>query len=389
MKILHFISAPEDNGDVTTVYVSTLVESLGSRAEVILLNANTQAASLYKKQTKDFNPDIVHIHTCWDMPSAQMAKWAHSNNMPVVLSPHGKLEPWVVDDNYLHEKLPKLLLYQHEMICNADAIVVTGNMELQALNELSWNASLKSKKPWNDRVCIIKNAVTTNTISNEQMAEQMVRLYRKVIDSNAGMLMSAEAREAENGLLRAGIARSERSNNITEKQIEAIQGLDDESWRKLFIHADDEDVLHLIKKGIEEMQFTAPHIVIQDIERFAQRLPKARGPLESENVAEKTLRSRFKPWEEVLLKDKDDNPVTSVELDFCRMIANTQHEMKKATLSLRHLTDIYQLMRFTELDEELISRILKDTELYEFTQQLQQTLSQTLGLTEGYMIVES
>lgn len=377
MKILHFISASDNGDNYTTVYASTLVESMKGMAEVMLINANTQPATTYKKQAEEFAPEIVHIHTCWDMSSAQMAKWAHSHNMPVVLSPHGKLEPWIVDERYLHEKLPKLLLYQHEMICNADAIVVTGDMELQALNTLSWNERLKNKRPWNDRLCVIKNAVTSNDISNQQMAEQTLRLYRKVIDSNAGMLMSHEAREAENGLLRAGIARSANSNTITPEQTEIIRNLDSESWRKLLIHAADEDVLHLIKKGVQNMQFIAPDIVIENIDRFAQRLPKSKGSLKREKVADKAMRADFKSWEEY------HSP--SVEMDFCRMMANTQYEMRKATLSLRHLAEIYEQMRYTDMDEELVASILKDTRLYDFAQQLQETLAQRLGLSEGFM----
>ena len=109
MKILHFISASDIGDNYTTIYASTLVESMKGMAEVMLINANTQPGTTYKKQAEEFAPEIVHIHTCWDMSSAQMAKWAHSHNMPVVLSPHGKLEPWIVDERYLHEKLPKLL----------------------------------------------------------------------------------------------------------------------------------------------------------------------------------------------------------------------------------------------------------------------------------------
>ena len=293
MKILHFISATGPSAKLTTLYASTLVDALKPAAEVMLIDGESLPPSQYKKQAQDFNPDILHIHTCWDMPTSQMARWAHISNKPVVLSPHGALEPWITNQRYLQEKLPKLLLYQHQTICNADAIVVAGPMEQQALTNLSWSRAKdieidteetdsttdtptgkKSRQPWNDRVCIIKNSITTNDITTEQMASQMMLLYRKVIDTNAGMLMSPEARLAEDGLLRVGISRSERSNTITPEQTEAIARLDDESWRKLFLHAQDEDVLHLVKKAIDEMQLNAPHIVIEDIDRFPQRLPK-------------------------------------------------------------------------------------------------------------------
>ena len=330
-----------------------------------------------KKQAEAFQPELVHIHDCWSRPSAEIAKWAHSHNTPVVISPHGMLDPWIVDHNYLHEKLPKLLLYQHEMICNADAIIVDGEMERQSMSKLSWNEHLNSKHPWNNRIAVIPNSIVTNDITTEEMTRQMLRLYRKVIDSNAWIMMTDHAKTAENVLLRIGISHDPQSETMTDEQAEAINQLDEESWRKIMIHADEEGVLEPVMRAIELQQFHAPTLDIQQIERFTPRIQKSLGPLDREKLLDHSLKTKFK----FLRHDYGECP----ELDICRMTANAAYEMKKATLSRRHLADIYEVFKYEDFDEDKYAKMTKDADLYGFVVKLQTTLEEMLGLTEGFM----
>lgn len=391
MRILHFLPATEKSVDFTNLYLSTLVGFMQKKTEVMVIRSDGGSISDYRKQAKAFNPHILHIHTCWELPSAKMAKWAHSSNIPVVLSPHGMLEPWIVEKKYLHEKLPKLLLYQHETICNADAIVVTGEMEQRSMETLSWNEHIKSKRPWNERLCLVKNAVITNAISDEQMTDEILRLYRKVLDSNAWMLMTPDDRLAEDGLLRAGLARTPASNTLTEEQRNLIGHLNEESWRRILIHADEEDVLPIVRRGAalidrnassaESMgDFNAqpPSIDVEAVDRFAPRCPKSRGPIETSELNDSSMKQKFKELEQ----EYGEN----AELDMCRMTANLRQETRKGTLSRRHLAETYERLRYEDFDEERLARMLRQAELDDFTVKLQQTLSQMLGLTEGFMI---
>lgn len=371
MRVLHFCIQSENDDGIVRSYISTLLTCMASMADVKLLTSNN------KNEAKEFQPELVHIHDCWNHPSAEMAKWAHSHNIPVVISPHGKLNPWIVDQKYLHEKLPKLLLYQHEMICNADAIVVSGEMERLNMSELSWNEHLKSKLPWNSRIEIIKNSIITNDINDVEMTRQMMQLYRKVLDSNAWMLMNDETRIAENALLRTGVAHDEQSDTITDEQIGIINRLDEGSWRKILIHADEEDVLDIVMKAVHKRQFNAPNIAIKQIERFSLRVPKPTGPLERKKLLGSSLKTKFKS----LRHDFGD----CLELDICRMIANASFEMHKTTLSRHHLADIYEEFRYVEFDEDKFAKMLKYIDMIEFVNKLQETLEEMFGLTEGFM----
>lgn len=373
MRILHFCLQNNDSADVTSKYLSALLSLMAHEAEVRLItNGNN-----YQKQAEEFKPDLVHIHDCWNRTSALMAKWAHGQNIPVVVSPHGKMDPWCVDHNYLNEKLPKLLLFQHEMICNADAIIVEGEIEQRSMQELSWNNKVQARHPWNKRIELIRNSIVSNEITNEEMVSQTLRLYRKVIDSNAWMLMTKDTREAEDILLMVGVAHHENDIHLDERQHSLVEALTNEEWRRLLIHADEENVLNLVEKAISRLHLNAPDINIATISRFAPRLPKARQPLEREKLLDSTLTTKFKH----LRHDYGNCP----ELTICRMIANTAYEMQKATLSRKHLTEIYELFRYEEFDEDKLARMLKDAGLYDYTLTLQQTLASMLMLTEGFM----
>ena len=391
MKILHFIPATENSADSTTMYLSTLIGLMQQKAQVMVISADGTSLSDNKRQAEAFAPQIVHIHTCWEMRSAKMAKWAHSSSIPVVLSPHGTLEPWVVERKYLHEKLPKLLLYQHETICNADAIVVTGEMERRSMQQLSWNERIKSPRPWNERLCIVRNAIITNDISDQQMTDEMLRLYRKVLDSNAWMLMTPDDRQAEDILLRAGLARQPRQAAITAQERRLLAQLGEESWRRLLIHAYEEDVLPIIRRGAALMEQTAtnaetlgnriahmPQLSVEDIDRFQPRIPKARGPIESSRLLPRQMKQRFKE-----LRDSHGH---NKEYTFCLMTANLSYETSHGTLSRRHLAEMYEQLRYEDFDEDLLARMLREAELNKFAQDMQLTLSQMFGLTEGYML---
>ena len=331
----------------------------------------------HKQLAEEFQPDVVHIHDCWNRPSAQLAKWAHSHNIPVVLSPHGKLDPWIVEEGYLHDKLPKLLLYQHEMICNADAIIVSGEIEKQSISRLSWNEHINQKHLWNEHIEIIRNSIVTNDITDEEMTRQMSALYRKIIDSNAWMLMSADVRDAENSLLKAGVARNESDWKPSEQQLKQVLQMDGESWRRLLIHSYEEGVQETVRQGALRLHANIPEIDVSSISRFPTRITKATDPLEGKILMNHSYKSKFAN----LLEDYGECP----ELTICRMMANLQHEIRKGTLSRKHLLEIYEVFRYTDFNEDQLGKMLKEASLYDFCLKLQQTLADMLELTEGFM----
>jgi hypothetical protein len=312
MKVIHFCLNSENNTDIINRYLPVLQSRLENTVEMII----TTKENDFRKQAVVFHPDMIHIHDCWSRVSAQIAKWAKENHVPYVLSPHGKLDPWIVEENYIHEKLPKLLLYQHEMICNADAIIVSGELEKQNISLLSWNEHFANKSHWNNRIEKISNCIISNDISEEDMANEMAVLYRKVIDSNAWILMNEELREVENTLLKSGIAHNDNDYNLSKEQIDKVLTIDNESWRRLMIHSTDEGVLNIIENGAKRLNANMPDIDINKINRYPLQTPKSTEKLENKNLISDIHKSKFRNLKE----DYGE----CLELDICRMIANIQ-----------------------------------------------------------------
>lgn len=109
MKILHYIPQSDD---LINRYVNLLTDSMGLEANNTVATSEGDA-----KESLNSSPyDILHIHGCWQRSAYRIFKMAAGKGVRMVLSPYGQLEPWVVDENYWKEKLPKKLLYQRHLV---------------------------------------------------------------------------------------------------------------------------------------------------------------------------------------------------------------------------------------------------------------------------------
>lgn len=64
----------------------------------------------------------------------------------VVLTPHGMLEPWIIQRHYWTRKVPALWLYQRAAIQKADCIQATAESERDNLLKLGYNSNIKVVK---------------------------------------------------------------------------------------------------------------------------------------------------------------------------------------------------------------------------------------------------
>ena len=71
----------------------------------------------------------------------------------------------------------------------------------------------------------------------------------------------------------------------------------------------------------------------------------------------------------------------------CYMLQNIRYHLSGHTLSMRHLSDLYSVLRYDEMDEEKLAATLQRVHLYPFAQRICQILSESLYLDEGYMPV--
>jgi glycosyltransferase involved in cell wall biosynthesis len=79
--------------------------------------------------------DLVHIHGMWSPILAIAASVARSKNIPVMISPHGSLEPWAL--RYKHiKKWLALKIYQRAILRSASLFVATATKEMESIRKL-------------------------------------------------------------------------------------------------------------------------------------------------------------------------------------------------------------------------------------------------------------
>lgn len=184
MKIIHFIPSIDRTSGGVGSYMQLLAKELGKLCELYIVTANTDNQLIienakvlyipcnirkYSSMKKEWNrildeikPDLVHVNCCWMPCCALTQKWAQKKGYKVILTPHGMLEPWIMNRNYWTKKLPALLLFQKSAIKNADCIHATA--ESEKLNIL--------KLGYNNRIEVIANGIDVDSIKIKENWER-------------------------------------------------------------------------------------------------------------------------------------------------------------------------------------------------------------------------
>ena len=163
MRILHFYP---NTDEAISQYFNMLASNMGLEVENHKASRGEEAKQLLR--TMQF--DILHIYGCWNNAQYTLVRKALRQGARLVVTPYGQLEPWVQQQNFWKEKLPKRIAYQQSVIERAYAVIVQGNMELECMKKLGWN----------QRCVIIRNALITNSIT----AIDGFRLVRKFMRSH-------------------------------------------------------------------------------------------------------------------------------------------------------------------------------------------------------------
>ena len=83
----------------------------------------------------EFQADIVHLHSIWNIYVHKMAVWCRKQHIPYIISPHGTLTSWALRYHWW-KKLPALLLYQYYDLRKASAFHVTVQSEVADVRRL-------------------------------------------------------------------------------------------------------------------------------------------------------------------------------------------------------------------------------------------------------------
>lgn len=182
MKILHYISCIERTSGGTTAYMQLLAKELKNLVDLVIVTGISPHPVIIKGVKVHFldfrfqkwfglkakfvtilqfeKPDIVHVNGIWNPQIWIFHQAAISLGIKVVLSPHGMLEPYILNRHPLKKKIA-LALYQHKAIQSADFLHATADSELINIRKLGYKQSvvvipngvdlseIKQKTKWN------------------------------------------------------------------------------------------------------------------------------------------------------------------------------------------------------------------------------------------------
>lgn len=96
----------------------------------------------FRKKLKEYiggnNTDVLHGHGLWQLPVHYMARSARMLNIPYVMTPHGMLEPWALEQSRLKKKIA-LRLYQRRDLQSANMLHATAQMEAEQFLRLGFS----------------------------------------------------------------------------------------------------------------------------------------------------------------------------------------------------------------------------------------------------------
>lgn len=359
-KILFYIPSDVDNVDINHELTQELARVMGAMADVeIVSNLRGKPLAVLKGYT------LVHVFGAWNHHAALVLLKARRLHVPTVYTPLGGLQPWVMR-RHRHSWLYGL---QRDMVRQASAVHVCGTLEDKMFKRLKWNT----------KTALIKNPVLTSQTSFEQMSHEVMALYRKVLDSNARLLLTAQACQAIGGLLQLGVDKDVlKGKDHIEALHATVKALSNEDWRRIFLYANAEHVTSILKEGVTRLQVACPQIDAATIEIF----PTGSHYTE-EDINTTTLLSK-----NILLKGKLSDYIEKEEVSERKVavaLLNFRYELEHHSAPLLHLVNLYTIIRFTDTDEDRMKTIVKSLGIEKFAERLMDALSSVLGLTEGFM----
>lgn len=360
MKILFFVPSHIDAVDINHEFTTRLAHCLSGSEEVRI------ATSRDKNLTEELeNFDILHIFGCWSNSACKLAEKAYKKRLPYVITPLGCLQPWEMEK---HKSAMRLGL-QRKVTEKASAVNVCGKLELTTFEKLAWNK----------KIALIKNPVLTSQTTFDEVSRLFMALYRKVLDSNARVVLSQEASEAICALLQLGVdAQGFVYKNDEEELAAKLDKLTDDDWRYIFIYAYDENIEASIKHALDLLHYEYPQTDVESIDRFDTKQNYDEGVLKDDVLLSRNILLRNKVKETFANRGKEEQKV-------CLRFLNFHYELNRHTAPLSHFADLYLNMRLTKMDEDMLRDMAKELDMTNFAQKLMAVMADLLGLTEGFM----
>lgn len=303
-----------------------------------------------KHVIKQAQPDLVHVHGAWDYLASVVERKARKRKLVTIVSPHGGLSSAVINNSFWKSRLPRLLAYQLWTIRNCTSVI--------ALNQEESDEILRVKK----RVEVMPQVLKDNPVQ-EPLGEALMSAYRKALDSSYQNYIKKEEKQLVKDMVRAAVTKDE-----PDLVVNVPQGV---SYRRMYLYAYDEDSMQLFIDGAQKQQIQIPPVFKEEVvPRYANKKAKKRVQLKD---VEASLKKNKIPTEYA-------NERIAVE------ILGKASKVGRKRLTLRQWTELYDLFRNIDFDEEIVARELKRQRLKSFTKKIQKTLGKHYKLPKGFDI---
>jgi hypothetical protein len=361
MTILHFIPSIDTTDGIISKYMAVLCSETGMLSDVHVACAKSAnpiemnhvtihylkyGNNYYRMRLQwlkllyEVMPDIVHVHGCWSLYGAMAILLAQKRGFRTLLSPHGELEPWIIKQRLFKEKIPKIIGYQWKAVRHCFAVQVMGNIEYDNLLSLKWNK----------RIVKVSNSLVTNSIDNQSMAQAMIALYRKILDTEVYCLMDKKTKEAFSSLMYAG---------ITGNKLADFPKIDNNIWRQMMIFAHTEGISDIFIKGCELQPYAYPDINMKAIDVFKKDI----------------------------LQNSEPKDGKSMEWIVISLFKYVHKNVFRYKLQLNDLCRLAELLRNNDYDEAIVKEMLQKNKITKFAGRIEQILNELVGLEEGFMPV--
>lgn len=395
MRVLHFIpSLVIANSSSFLKYKLGLFEAMAKGAEILVLtsdagNMQIDGAAVkeyspfkvcvecgkrgFGKDLSDFRPDIVHIHACWNFSAYGLFKECVRRKIPVVLTVDNRLSRWHLSSRYLLVKLPMWFMFQHRMLSSVEALHAISEQEETWLKGIHCIPGLRFGRCVNSRVAVVEAFNIVADKSAADMSDALIRLYQKVIDTSPFVRMTENERQVEDGFLKASLFTD--GDEIHDKSFLSIQ-LSNASWRRIFLHSNDEGVLDSLIGGLSASGMEVPDVDVGNVDRFTVER-------NNDETVEKHVRKDSR-----ISKIKSEGALPPLESELCVAMVMLSIKMKHSCAHRSDFIRIYKMLRFNDYDEGLVKDVLDRYGVSKFAARIMTIMNERYGLGEGFMPVE-
>lgn len=360
MIVLHYIPSLSKDNEQAAKFVQILHAALSKTVDTHLCTGELSRRE-YLKILTSINPDVVHLHGCWNIYLSNVRRWSARRGYPVILSPYGLLSAKYMEKKFWKTFLPRIILYQYNLTRKVMLLHASSTEEVKELKTLGWKKRIAYINMYDG------NAETS------QMPLQFRQLYQKAIDThNRNRLNCLEDRWFWH-IIKASLVEEPADNTLLADKAPRIN-LPSYSWRAIQIYAIDHGVIDMLHKGAERLHLCIPDKTTTPPSRFTvknnlkpyseQKQDKALSLQYVNNNKEYSIAQQFNILKQILLKGR------------------IHPEWESPS---RYLTYIYQALQYTDIDESVLAKILDDMKITKFSARILQIISESLGLTIGFM----